>query len=124
VGVYTYEENSTIINILQRRYQKMYQSIGMDEFYQKVKREKLLIIDVREEEEYQQGHIPGARNYPLSTINENAEELDKTAHYYVICQSGGRSAQACAYLTNLPLNVTNVMGGMSAWKGDTVHGKL
>ncbi len=49
----------------------MYNTIGMPEFYQEAKRKKLPIIDVREEMEYQLGHVPQAINLPLSTLTEN-----------------------------------------------------
>lgn len=103
----------------------MYQSISMDEFYQKSKRESIAIIDVREADEYDNGYIVGAKNLPLSILTENANSLNKATNYYIVCQSGGRSAQACAYLADKEkLAVTNVMGGMSTWKGEIVHEKL
>ena len=45
----------------------MYKSIGMPEFYQEAKRHQLPIIDVREIDEYEAGHVPNAKNLPLST---------------------------------------------------------
>lgn len=98
----------------------MYRSIAMDEFYQKEKSEKLVILDVREVDEYEKGHIDGAENIPLSNLEELAEKLDKSQEYYVICLAGGRSAKACEYLGDNGFDTINVMGGMSAWKGDIV----
>lgn len=95
----------------------MYNSIFIDEFYQKEKKEELPILDVREVDEFQEGHIPSATNIPLSQLEDRMKELDKTTSYYVICHSGGRSANACAYLSQQGFDVTNVMGGMSSWKG-------
>ncbi|MFK4566022.1 rhodanese-like domain-containing protein [Enterococcus sp. UD-01] len=95
----------------------MYQSIMVDEFEQLEKRNKLAIIDVREEDEFEAGHIKGAKNFPLSTLQESAEKLNPEQPYYVICHSGGRSQMACEYLAASGYQVTNVMGGMSAWKG-------
>ena len=68
----------------------MYNTIGMPEFYQEAKRKKLPIIDVREEMEYQLGHVPQAINLPLSTLTENYQQLDKNQPYYLICQMGSR----------------------------------
>ena len=82
----------------------MYNTIGMPEFYQEAKRKKLPIIDVREEMEYQLGHVPQAINLPLSTLTENY-------------QMGSRSAQACAFLSQQGYQVTNVLGGTSGWLG-------
>lgn len=96
----------------------MYNSIFIDEFYQKEKREDLPILDVREADEFQQGHIPSAKNMPLSGLVAHFNELDKKTDYYVICHTGSRSASACAFLSHQGFHVTNVMGGMSSWRGD------
>lgn len=98
----------------------MYNSIFIDEFYQKTNKESLSILDVREIDEYESGHIELSTNMPLSELVENVNHLDKQQEYYVICHSGGRSANACAFLSQEGYNVINVMGGMSAWRGDVV----
>ncbi|ALS01328.1 hypothetical protein ATZ33_08085 [Enterococcus silesiacus] len=100
----------------------MYKSIMIDEFEQLEKRNELAIIDVREEDEYASGHIKGAKSLPLSTLQETAESLDKAQSYYIICQAGGRSQMASEYLASVGYDVTNVMGGMSAWRGAVVDG--
>lgn len=94
----------------------------IDEFEQVEKRNELAIIDVREKDEYSLGHIKGAKNMPLSGLQETAESLDKTQPYYIICHVGGRSQMASEYLASLGYDVTNVMGGMSAWRGEVVDG--
>lgn len=70
---------------------------------------------MREAEEYKEGHIPGAINLPLSQLASRYQELDKAGHYYIVCQSGGRSVQACAFLDDKGYIVTNVAGGTAAW---------
>ena len=93
----------------------MYKSIGMPEFYQEAKRHQLPIIDVREIDEYEAGHVPNAKNLPLSTLGETFVTLEKEQEYYIICQSGGRSARAAEFLSQQGYDVTNVMGGTSSW---------
>lgn len=98
----------------------MYKSIFMADFYQREKNNRLSILDVREVDEFQSGHIPSAQNLPLSRLPDIFEILDKAEAYYVICHSGGRSATACTFLSHQGFNVTNVMGGMTSWKGDLI----
>lgn len=96
----------------------MYKSTGMPEFYQEAKRKQLPIIDVREIDEFEAGHVPNAKNYPLSTLADNFSELDPEQEYYLICQAGGRSARAAEFLSEQGYDVTNILGGTSAWPGE------
>jgi rhodanese-related sulfurtransferase len=81
--------------------------------------EQLNILDVREDEEVATGKIPGAKHIPLGQIPERLNELVKDKPYYIVCRSGGRSGQACAFLSAKGYDVTNVEGGMLAWEGET-----
>jgi rhodanese-related sulfurtransferase len=69
------------------------------------------VVDVREPDEYVAGHIPGAVNVPLSLVPLRFNELDKAETQYLICESGVRSAQACAYLEQQGFDVVNIAGG-------------
>lgn len=89
-------------------------SISMPEFYKKYQTENLSILNVREGYEFQMGHVLTAKNLPLSTF----ETGDKQETYYVICQSGTRSATACQFLSAQEFDVTNVAGGMNFWHGE------
>ena len=96
----------------------MLTNISMADFFKKYQNEELNLIDVREVHEYQAGHVPGAKNLPLSTLEQGYKELKSDQDYYLICQGGGRSASACQFLKAQSLTVTNVEGGMNAWPGD------
>lgn len=79
--------------------------------------EKLNIVDVREDAEVATGKIPGAKHIPLGQIPGRLNELDKGAHYHIVCMSGGRSGNASQFLAGHGYNVTNVTGGMLSWNG-------
>lgn len=78
---------------------------------------EMKIIDVRESFEHQNGVIPNALLMPLSQFNDYIPQISKDIHYYVICESGARSFNVCQFLSENGYNVTNVMGGMSAYRG-------
>ena len=96
----------------------MFKSMGMPEFYQEAKRNKLEIIDVRESFEFEMGHIPGSISLPLSELGNTFETLKKETRYYLICQSGSRSGVAGEFLGMQGYDVTNILGGIGAWPGD------
>jgi rhodanese-related sulfurtransferase len=73
------------------------------------------VIDVREDFEYSAGHAPGAVNIPLHQLRTRLDDLRELSPVYIICQSGGRSAQATAALTSVGVEAINVEGGTSAW---------
>ena len=56
------------------------------------------LIDVREPEEFSEAHAQGAVNVPLSQLPERVHEIDPERDIYIICHSGGRSAQAVEYV--------------------------
>lgn len=83
-----------------------------------------VILDVRTEDECNQGIIPNSINmdiYEGQVFLEKLESLDKTKNYYVYCRSGARSAKACEAMNNLGFeNAYNLLGGIIEWNGDIV----
>ncbi|MGX9463013.1 rhodanese-like domain-containing protein [Shewanella sp. A14] len=95
---------------------------------------EIVIIDVREHEEFITGHVEGAVNFPRGVLEMKIHEHPLVSHHceslmaleelatkeiYLICRSGGRSALAAASLQNMgftkPLSVA---GGMAQWQRD------
>lgn len=77
----------------------------------------LVVLDVREQHEWDAGHIEGARHVPLGDVPARVGELDPTARTLVVCHVGGRSARASAWLAQQGCDVVNLAGGMDAWEG-------
>jgi rhodanese-related sulfurtransferase len=102
----------------------MYKEQTPDEVVKRIQRnEPVNILDVRVQEEWETGHIPGAKHIPLSEINKALNEIDPKQETIVVCRSGNRSTRACDYLAPLGYHVVNMPGGMSAWTGDIEYGK-
>ena len=96
----------------------MYNSISVTEFEQIWKKGNHKLIDVREIDEWESGHVIGATHIPLQQLPDNLAKLDKNTMYHVICFSGSRSSVACRFLAQQGFKVTNIMGGMSIWRGE------
>ena len=78
--------------------------------------DKLQLLDVREEWEFQTANIEGSLLIPMGQVASRIAELDSTAETVVICHHGGRSMQVAGLLEQLGfLNVINLAGGVDAW---------
>jgi rhodanese-related sulfurtransferase len=78
----------------------------------------VIFLDVREQSEFQSGHVPGAMNVPLSSVESQIGKLvpDKAATMVVYCQGGRRSVTASQTLMNMGYkNILNMDGGFKAW---------
>ncbi|QTG81878.1 rhodanese-like domain-containing protein [Arthrobacter crystallopoietes] len=73
------------------------------------------VLDVREDYEWEAGHIDGALHIPLDQLPERLDELDPDEDLHVICRTGGRSYRAAAWLVGNGYSAVNVDGGMGAW---------
>jgi rhodanese-related sulfurtransferase len=74
-----------------------------------------VLLDVREQDEWDAGHAPQARHIPMSELAGRLEELPSDQEVLVICRSGGRSARVTAYLNANGWDARNVDGGMQQW---------
>ena len=96
-----------------------FSNMGVDEFQTLIADPSVQLLDVRSQEEYDDGHIAGAT---LVDVNDTAfvekamAVLDPQRQVAVYCRSGRRSARAASLLAAQGLKVTNLAGGIIAWQ--------
>ncbi len=76
----------------------------------------VVLLDVREDDEWQRGHAPQAVHIPMGDVPARIAEIDSTKELFVICAAGGRSMQVAQYLQANGYQPVNVDGGMMAWQ--------
>lgn len=84
----------------------------------RAKEENGILLDVRTEEEFSEGHIRGAINIPLDRLAET--ELAKNKKLFVYCHSGARSGRAVAYLQSQGYQAENI-GGIGGYRGEKIR---
>lgn len=98
--------------------EKGYQQISQEEAKEMMDNQEVLILDVREQDEYDSGHIPGAVLLPVGSITEeSAAEVipEKDATVLVYCRSGNRSKTAAKALAELGYTGIYEFGGITTW---------
>ena len=103
-----------------------YKQVSMEEGLELMEADSdYILLDVRRDDEFEEGHIPGAINIPNESIGkeEIAELPDKDQTIYVYCRSGNRSKQASQKLVDL--GYTNVIefGGIIDYSGEIEKGR-
>ena len=99
-----------------------YQQITQEEAKEMMDSQEVIILDVREQDEYDNGHIPGAVLLPVGSIDETtaAEVIpDKDSTVLVYCRSGNRSKTASSALAELGYTNIYEFGGISTWPYET-----
>lgn len=105
-----------------KKIEKSYHQITQEEAKEMMETKEVLILDVREQEEYESGHIPGAVLLPVGSIDENtaAETIpEKDTTVLVYCRSGNRSKTASAELAELDYTNIYEFGGINTWPYET-----
>ena len=123
VGIIGGADGPTQIIIAEKGEGAMYQQITQEEAKTIMdSEEKFIILDVREQEEFDAGHIPGAILLPYTEIENKAEKIlpDKTAQILDYCRSGRRSKIAAEGLARLGYTNVKEFGGINDWKYDIV----
>ena len=75
-------------------------------------------IDVRNDDEYESGHIPGSIHIPVDKFLQSIDELPKEGNLYFICAAGARSGLACEFSASFSIDenrLFNIYEGMPTW---------
>ena len=81
--------------------------------------EGAVLIDVRERDEYQQGHLPGSKNVPLSAFSKISSVVqDKSTPVFCYCLSGARSSQATRAMVQMGYSAVTNIGGIGGYMGE------
>jgi rhodanese-related sulfurtransferase len=83
--------------------------------FDKWKRGEIMLVDVREPDEWNQGHIEGSTFIPLGQLPYRWRELDAEQRWVCVCRSGNRSHYAAALLRQAGIDASNLAGGMVEW---------
>ena len=118
IGIIGGADGPTSIIIAEKGEKAMYQQITAEEAKKIMDSgEEHIVLDTREQEEFDNGHIPGALLIPYTEIENKAEEMipDKNAQILVYCRSGRRSKIASLSLSKLGYINVKEFGGIIDW---------
>lgn len=79
-------------------------------------RDDIQLLDVREQYEWDAGHIEGAVHIPMAELNARQDEIARDRPVVAVCRVGGRSGQVAAALQRAGYDAENLEGGMQAWE--------
>lgn len=99
-----------------------YQQITQEEAKEMMDTQEVIVLDVREQNEYDSGHIPDAVLLPVGTINEDTAAAvipEKDSTVLVYCRSGNRSKTASSALAELGYTNIYEFGGINTWPYET-----
>ena len=118
IGIIGGADGPTSIIVAEKGEKAMYEQITPEEAKKIMDSgEEHIILDTREQDEFDEGHIPGAILIPYTEIEERSEEMlpDKDAQILVYCRSGRRSKIASESLSKLGYTNVKEFGGIIDW---------
>ncbi|KZR59934.1 MBL fold metallo-hydrolase [Pseudobacillus badius] len=96
-----------------------YANINVDELKAQHEKEDVYVVDIRQQGEWEAGHIPTARHHMLGYLEEEADQLPKDKKLIIHCQSGARSAIGASLLQAKGFkNIENLASGFAGWKNE------
>ena len=88
--------------------------VTLDELEDAIKRGGY-VLDVREQDEWNEGHVPGAHHIPLGELENRIDEIEDGSRVFVVCRSGKRSLQGADILESNGIDAVSVAGGTLGW---------
>lgn len=105
------------MNFLSSLFGSSLSSLNAMELSQKLKNGKRpLVLDVRQPEEYREGHIAGSTLIPLGDLDKRIKELPTDREIICVCATGSRSRSATKFLLGAGYQAINMNGGMFTWQ--------
>lgn len=105
------------MNLLSALFGTPLPTLNVSELSEKLKSDKqAVVIDVRQPEEYREGHIAGSKLIPLGELVKRINELPKSKEIICVCASGSRSHSATKMLIDAGFTAINMNGGMFTWQ--------
>ena len=89
--------------------------IDVEAFAARLEAEEVQVVDVRTDEEWREGRLPGARHLTLNELTAAAETLDRERAVVFVCAGGNRSAMAADAFRTAGFEAYSLEGGLKAW---------
>jgi rhodanese-related sulfurtransferase len=90
-------------------------AVSVDEARARLDGEGAVVLDVREADEWNAGHVDGSTWIPMGDLSSRQDEIPEGMHLVVVCHSGGRSARVVQALVAAGYDASNLVGGLDAW---------
>lgn len=101
-----------------------FKDITADILRNKIKHNKIMIIDIRDEDSYKKENIPNSVNYKSADIMRLIEKKDKNLNILIYCYRGNSSRKVASFLSESGFdNIFNLIGGFNAWKDSSSKSK-
>ena len=101
-----------------------FEMLQPEEIARVVKKERAMLVDLRGEESYREGHIRNAGNYPIAYIDEWSRDLPDPRSLILYCEHGNQSLLAARKLRKRPGKVYTVVGGYQAYQKHEKQGGM
>ena len=111
---------ATPLGYVNRMGTEQQEQLSAEEARELVARNELQALDIRESEDWEKRHIPGALHIPAAELDRRADELPGEGRIVVVCGDGKRSSEVAATLRGRGRDAVSIDGGMKAWEKENL----